>query len=151
MKKIEWDAKGGSTAVHPYMETLAKETGTLHRVLSKHLPDMTVSMIMVPVFNSYREQWTKAFEEADVQTEAGMKRLVPICHTRNTLDTNKGNSMQADVEHFRTKLSKIEGASEVSDKLLEVVKAKTIASEPESSEPAGEKQAQDNGSESPES
>ncbi|OGE57185.1 hypothetical protein PENARI_c002G07991 [Penicillium arizonense] len=133
MKKIEWDAKGGSTAVHPYMETLAKETGTLHRVLSKHLPDMTVSMIMVPVFNSYREQWTKAFEEADVQTEAGRK------------------SMQADVEHFRTKLSKIEGASEVSDKLLEVVKAKTIASEPESSEPAGEKQAQDKGSESPES
>jgi vacuolar protein sorting-associated protein 54 len=59
--------------------------------------------------------------------------------------------MQADVEHFRTKLSKIEGASEVSDKLLEVVKAKTIAIEPESSEPAGEKKAQDKGSESPES
>jgi vacuolar protein sorting-associated protein 54 len=75
MKKIDWDAKGAS-AVNPFMETLAKETGTLHRVLSKHLPDMTVSMIMVPVFNSYRDQWTKAFQEADVQTEAGKKRLV---------------------------------------------------------------------------
>lgn len=76
MKKIDWDAGGPSTAVHSYMETLAKETGTLHRVLSKHLPDMTVSMIMVPVFSSYREQWTKAFEEANVETDAGKKRFV---------------------------------------------------------------------------
>jgi vacuolar protein sorting-associated protein 54 len=59
--------------------------------------------------------------------------------------------MQADVEHFRTKLSKIEGASEVGNKLLEVVKAKAIASEPESSQSAGENPAQDNGSGSPES
>jgi vacuolar protein sorting-associated protein 54 len=153
MKKIDWDASGGSTAVHPYMETLAKETGTLHRVLSKHLPDMTVSMIMVPVFKSYRDQWTKAFEEANVQTEAGMKRLVPICYYQPKFDTykKKNNSMQADVEHFRTKLSKIEGASEVGNKLLEVVKAKAIASEPESSQSAGENPAQDNGSGSPES
>ncbi|CAG8263661.1 unnamed protein product [Penicillium nalgiovense] len=137
MKKIDWDAKGAS-AVNPFMETLAKETGTLHRVLSKHLPDMTVSMIMVPVFNSYRDQWTKAFQEADVQTEAGKKR------------------MQADVEHFRTKLSKIEGAIEVGDKLLEVVQAKTIANastdEPEKSETPSEKQQdQDDGSDSTQS
>ncbi|OQE01270.1 hypothetical protein PENVUL_c043G07531 [Penicillium vulpinum] len=76
MKKIDWNTKGTNPPVNPYMETLAKETGTLHRVLSKHLPDMTVSMIMVPVFNTYRDQWTKAFQEADVQTEAGKKRLV---------------------------------------------------------------------------
>ena len=73
MKKIDWDSDT-STGVHPYMETLAKETGTLHRVLSKHLPDMTVDMIMIPVFNNYRDQWTKAFEEASVETEAGKKR-----------------------------------------------------------------------------
>ncbi|KAJ5146456.1 Vacuolar protein sorting-associated protein 54 [Penicillium bovifimosum] len=122
MKKIDWDAKGA--AVNPYMETLAKETGTLHRVLSKHLPDMTVSMIMVPVFHSYRDQWMKAFDEADVKTEAGKKR------------------MQADIEHFRSKLSKIEGASEVGDKLLDLVGGKTIPSEVE------EKEEQDDGSDS---
>lgn len=76
MEKIDWDADVSSAGVHSYMETLAKETGTLHRVLSKHLPDMTVEMIMVPVFNSYREQWTKAFQEAAVETDAGRKRLV---------------------------------------------------------------------------
>lgn len=73
MKKIDWDANG-NTGVNPYMETLTKETGTLHRVLSKHLPEMTVSMIMDPVFRTYREQWTKAFEEVSVDTEAGKER-----------------------------------------------------------------------------
>ncbi|KAJ5165566.1 Vacuolar protein sorting-associated protein 54 [Penicillium coprophilum] len=132
MKKIDWNAKGATPAVNPYMETLARETGTLHRVLSKHLPDMTVSMIMVPVFNSYRDQWTKAFQEADVRTEAGKKR------------------MENDIEHFRTKLSKIEGASEVGDKLLEVVRAKTITTtdEPEKSETSEKHQDQDDGSDS---
>lgn len=72
MKKIDWDAAGDN--VNPYMETLAKETGTLHRVLSKHLPEMTVMMIMEPVFKSYSDQWTKAFEEANVNSEAGKQR-----------------------------------------------------------------------------
>lgn len=35
--------------------------------------------------------------------------------------------MLEDVEHFRAKLSKIEGASKVGDKLLELVNAKSIA------------------------
>lgn len=78
MKKIDWNAPAGGSGVSPYMETLAKETGTLHRVLSKHLPDMTVMMIMDPVFKSYREQWTKAFEEVTVTSETGKERYV--CH-----------------------------------------------------------------------
>ncbi|KAJ5104389.1 Vacuolar protein sorting-associated protein 54 [Penicillium alfredii] len=137
MKKIDWDADT-STGVHPYMETLARETGTLHRVLSKHLPDMTVNMIMGPVFNNYREQWAKAFDEASVQSETGKKR------------------MEDDVEHFRTKLGKIdEGASGVGDKLREVVQAKTIistASETDKPESSSENQEQPKGgSESTES
>lgn len=78
MKKIDWDASADLNAVTPSMETLTKETGTLHRVLSKHLPENTVMMIMMPVFNSYRDQWTKAFDEATVITEAGKKRSVDL-------------------------------------------------------------------------
>jgi vacuolar protein sorting-associated protein 54 len=81
MKRIDWDADNSSTSVHSYMETLVKETGTLHRVLSKHLPDTTVEMIIGPVFSSYRDQWMKAFEEAQVESEAGKKRLVlSVCY-----------------------------------------------------------------------
>lgn len=51
--------------------------------------------------------------------------------------------MLADVDHFRTKLSKIDGASDVGDKLLEIVQAKQVADEPEKPEPASETQAQE--------
>ena len=74
MKKINWDSSPPGQAVSPYMETLVKETTTLHKVLSKHLPDVTVHMIMDPVFNSYREQWGKAFHDVDVKTVAGKER-----------------------------------------------------------------------------
>jgi vacuolar protein sorting-associated protein 54 len=74
MRKIDWDSSSGPAGVNTYMETLTKETGTLHRVLSRHLPEMTVMMIMDPVFNSYRDQWTQAFDEAEAKTETGKQR-----------------------------------------------------------------------------
>lgn len=78
MKKIDWDKPAGSVAVNPYMETLAKETATLQRVLAKHLPEVTVMMIMQPVFESYKEQWTRAYREVELETESGKQRFVPI-------------------------------------------------------------------------
>ncbi len=60
------------------METLIKETTTLHKVLSKHLPDMSVRMIMDPVFSSYREQLGRAFHDVDVKTVAGKERYDPV-------------------------------------------------------------------------
>ena len=74
MKKIDWDAPSDTQAPNLYMETLVKETTTLHKVLSKHLPELTVRMIMEPVFTSYREQWSKAFKDVEARTVAGKKR-----------------------------------------------------------------------------
>lgn len=74
MRKIDWDSPSAGQAVSPYMETLVKETTTLHKVLSKHLPDMTVRLIMGPVFSSYREQWGKTFHDVGVKTVAGKER-----------------------------------------------------------------------------
>lgn len=77
MKKIDWEDGGDeSTAVHGYMETLTKETSTLHRVLSKHLPETSVQMIMAPVFRSYRDQWGKAYREAPLASPRGQERYV---------------------------------------------------------------------------
>lgn len=78
MKKIDWDAEKDAKAVSGYMETLTKETATLHRVLVRHFPESTVMMIMEPVFRSYREQWTKALQEATVKTETGRQRYLFI-------------------------------------------------------------------------
>lgn len=75
MKNIDWDTlpNAGAT-VNGYIETTVKETATLHRVLSRHLPDISVQMIMDPVFESYKEQFGKAFQEVEVKTISGKER-----------------------------------------------------------------------------
>lgn len=73
LKKIEWD-KDTERDVSPNMETLTKETVTLHKVISKYLAEIAVRMIMAPVFESYREQVGKVFKEAAVKTALGKER-----------------------------------------------------------------------------
>jgi vacuolar protein sorting-associated protein 54 len=75
MKQIDWSTADPGT-VSPYMEQLAKETGTLYKVLTKHLPSMTVQMIVDPIFRSYKEQWGEGFENVVLGSEAAQKRYV---------------------------------------------------------------------------
>ncbi|CBF73667.1 hypothetical protein AN7993.2 [Aspergillus nidulans FGSC A4] len=128
MRQIDWDSSSRPAGVSPYMETLTKETGTLHRVLSKHLPEMTVIMIMDPVFKSYRDQWTRAFDEAQIKTEVGKQRL------------------HRDAEYFQAKLSKIDGFGDLGERLLELVDKKTTEApaqeSPERSSRQGSPQSQ---------
>ncbi len=72
MRSIDWD--NTSDTVNAYMDTLAKETTTLHRNLTKTLPEGTVRLIMVPVFASYKEQFGNVFRAAVPKTEAGRDR-----------------------------------------------------------------------------
>lgn len=74
MKRVDWDATTNPKVVNGYMETLVKETTTLHKVLSKHLPDTNVQMIMYPVFSSYKEQWGNAFQDIKIKSQAGKSR-----------------------------------------------------------------------------
>jgi vacuolar protein sorting-associated protein 54 len=76
MKKIDWEEASRSTtpAISPYVETLAKETGTLQKVLSKHLPEGTVANIMRPVFASYKDHWSEAYKEVSLRSTAARER-----------------------------------------------------------------------------
>jgi vacuolar protein sorting-associated protein 54 len=75
MRKINFDNEAEwEKNVSAHMETLTKETTSLHRVLSRYLPEINVKMIMGPVFESYREQWGQGFTEATVKTEGGKAR-----------------------------------------------------------------------------
>lgn len=83
MKKLNWDANDNDdgngrsisrSGVNAYMETLTKETMTLHRVLSKHLPDVAIQMVMEPIFANYRLQWGHAFQEIPIPTKEGKER-----------------------------------------------------------------------------
>ncbi|KAI4139861.1 MAG: hypothetical protein L6R39_006074 [Caloplaca ligustica] len=114
MKKITWDAAVKNVpAVNVYMETLVKETLTLHKVLSKFLPEMTIGMIMGPVFNSYRDQLGKGYQDTEVRTDAGKSRMV------------------RDVEFLQSRMSKLEGSAELGQYLLQIVNNKPIALEAE--------------------
>ncbi|KAG5916053.1 hypothetical protein E4U42_007813 [Claviceps africana] len=107
MRTIDWDASDAAP-VHAYMEVLAKETTTLHRVLTKHLPGASIEMIMAPVFASYKEQLGAPLREATPKTEAGQQ------------------SMLRDVELFATKLGKIEGFGDAGSFLTDIVKSKDV-------------------------
>ncbi|KAF5701197.1 VPS54-like protein [Fusarium globosum] len=121
MKTIDWEADGDK-GVHSYMETLAKETTTLHRVLTKHLPETSIQMIMLPVFASYRDQLGSSFREADPKTETGLK------------------SMNNDIEFLTTKLGKLDGFGETGEYLQKIIKSKQVkAVEQVTETPADEK------------
>ncbi|KAG4413665.1 hypothetical protein IFR04_013205 [Cadophora malorum] len=106
MKLINWEQS--RDGVNAYMETLTKETSTLHRVLSKHLPDMTVKMIMEPVFRSYKDQWGKAFGDVVLGSEGAQARML------------------RDAEHFKTKIGSLDGAGDAGEYLVNLVKAKNV-------------------------
>ncbi|KAL3423030.1 hypothetical protein PVAG01_04777 [Phlyctema vagabunda] len=107
MKLINWQT---STATGPnqYMETLTKETITLHKVLSKHLPEYVVRTIMEPVFQSYKEQLGKAFSEVALSSEEAKARML------------------LDVELLRTKIGGLDGAEDTAEFLLNAVKKKPV-------------------------
>jgi vacuolar protein sorting-associated protein 54 len=72
MRRLNWDEPGSSPdSVHAYVEGLSRDTTILHRVLTKHLPDVAVKMIMYPVFDSYKEQFGRALREATPTTAVG--------------------------------------------------------------------------------
>lgn len=135
IRATKWDEAEGTPA-HAYMETLAKETTTLHRVLTKHLPETSIHMIMLPVFASYKEQLGGAFTESEVKTKTGK------------------DSMLRDIELFCSKLGKLDGFADAGEHLKDIVAAKDVAAPPppppakeepkedkdaESSDAAGEK------------
>ncbi|KAI1853778.1 hypothetical protein JX266_001762 [Neoarthrinium moseri] len=115
MKGLDWDKpleQDGAAGVHVYMETLAKETVTLHRVLTKLLPEGTVRLIMTPVFDSYKRQLGETLQGLDVNGEAGIKR------------------MKSDVGYLNTRLAKIEGFGDTGDYLLNIINAKKVDAPP---------------------
>ncbi|KJZ75019.1 hypothetical protein HIM_05505 [Hirsutella minnesotensis 3608] len=110
MRTIDW-ASTVAEGPHTYMETLTKETTTLHRVLTKHLPETSIHMIMQPVFSSYKDQLGAALNGADPKSKAGQQ------------------SMLRDVEFLTTKLGKVSGFADTGDYLADLVKAKRVEGE----------------------
>lgn len=110
LKAINWaeTARDDPEGVSKYMETLTKETATLQKVLAKHLDEGVVMSIMGPVFDSYKQQLEKAYSDSEVRSDAEKRRMIN------------------DAAHFNSRISKLEGSGNLGEKILDLVKAKTI-------------------------
>lgn len=108
MNAINFDSASSSDGTSPYMETLTKETLTLHRVLGRYLSSAEVGVIMGRIREGYREQWMKAFREVKVGTKAGKERL------------------QRDAGGLE-KLGKVEGFEALGKEVLDVVEGRSVS------------------------
>ncbi|CAJ2507381.1 Uu.00g085670.m01.CDS01 [Anthostomella pinea] len=105
IKGLNWEQEM-SSKVNEYMERLVKETVTLHRVLTKHLPEGTVRFIMTPVFQSYKSQLGLSLEGIEAKTETALDR------------------MRSDIEYLNARLDKIDGFGDTGAHLLSIVNSK---------------------------
>jgi vacuolar protein sorting-associated protein 54 len=87
-------AKGGGA--NAYMETLAKETTTLNKVLSKYLQGPTLSLVMGQVFSSINSRLAEEFENVELKSDAAKERmLVDAKYLTNKLSDLKGTEQAA--------------------------------------------------------
>ncbi|KAK3071229.1 hypothetical protein LTR53_009010, partial [Teratosphaeriaceae sp. CCFEE 6253] len=94
----------------PYMETLTKETLTLHRVLSRHLSEAEAAAIMRRIFEAYREQWCAAYR--DVEVGKGVE------------GEKAGRRLVRDAEGFAARLGKVQGFGETGGQVLGIVRVR---------------------------
>ncbi|KAI0966677.1 Vps54-like protein-domain-containing protein [Xylaria arbuscula] len=105
MKGIVWEEET-DLKVNAYMETIAKDTVTLHRVLTKHLPESTARFIISAVFGNYKNHIGNALGSLEAKNEVAINR------------------MESDIKHFIARLGQVDGFGDTGDHLLNIVKSK---------------------------
>ncbi|RPB21830.1 hypothetical protein L211DRAFT_407680, partial [Terfezia boudieri ATCC MYA-4762] len=65
-----------TTPTHIWRETLVKETLTLNKVLSKHLPPPTLMCIMGPVFANYKEKLMEVYSTVELKSEGAKEKML---------------------------------------------------------------------------
>lgn len=130
LRKVEWDADAEiKRDVSAAMESLTKDTVTMHKVINKYLNEVQVRMIMGPVFESYRDQVGKVIKEADVKTPGGKARCVnlsPLCVFNYSSANNC--SLVREAKLFEAKLGPIDGAGNVGKFLMQLAEGSLLHS-----------------------
>ncbi|KAK4219327.1 Vps54-like protein-domain-containing protein [Rhypophila decipiens] len=127
MRALNWEnEKDTCRPVHEYMELLAKETTRLHKNLVRQgLPEDTVRMIMLPIFNSYKDTFGTVLQELEPVNESGR------------------DSMIRDVEYLQSRMGKMmDGFEGIGEYLVEIIKAKVVVKSKTASPPHPLVQAQ---------
>jgi vacuolar protein sorting-associated protein 54 len=127
LKKVEWDSEAEvERDVSASMESLTKDTVTMHKVINKYLSEIQVRMIMTPVFESYKEQVGKVIIDAAVKTPAGKARYVALPISMRVVWLTQDRLLR-EAKLFEEKLGGIDGAENVGTYLFGLVVAKQVA------------------------
>ncbi|CAO3589754.1 unnamed protein product [Absidia cylindrospora] len=111
MQVIQWDIdETTGKQANIYMETLVKETMTLHKVLSKYLPSHDLKFILFQVFQSFTTKLSEVIDQTELKSEQGKARLVK------------------DVTYFHRRLSSLHGIDGPSREVLDTVESIKIIS-----------------------
>lgn len=75
LQAIDWE-KQTSRTPNPYMETLVKETGTLHKVLIKYLPGSALEMVMMQVLSAINSRLADEYGRLVIVSDDARQRIL---------------------------------------------------------------------------
>ncbi|KAF7722023.1 hypothetical protein EC973_003779, partial [Apophysomyces ossiformis] len=77
MKEVVWEEEDDpNKSANGYMETLVRETMTLHKVLNRYLKQRDLQTIMSQVFQSFTTQLSQEFNGLSIGSDRGKARVV---------------------------------------------------------------------------
>jgi len=86
LQAIDWEQPSNrpNDSANAYMETLVKETATLHKVLSKYLQSQTLEIVMMQVFSTINSRLAEEYSKIELRSEAAKSRLLEDAHFMKT-------------------------------------------------------------------
>ncbi|CAG8480788.1 15770_t:CDS:10 [Cetraspora pellucida] len=90
-RSMNWDESNAKNGPNPYMESLVKETTTLHKVLNKYLPQEILQNVMSDVFKSSNTKIAEEIAKVNIYTPLGKERIT------------------TDIQYYIRKLTALEG------------------------------------------
>ncbi|KAI7951609.1 hypothetical protein MJO28_007293 [Puccinia striiformis f. sp. tritici] len=114
LESIDWDSSSldnskdekDELGANPYLESLLKEVGTLHRVLGRYLPSSTLQDILSQVFMSIHGALEEEFNQVEIKSIEGKRRIL------------------RDAEYFSNKLIELKATEDCQSKgraLIELI------------------------------
>ncbi|CAG8766240.1 11815_t:CDS:2, partial [Gigaspora rosea] len=107
-QSTNWDESDTKDGPNPYMESLVKETTTLHKVLNKYLPLEILQNVMSDVFKSSNAKIAEEIAKVNIQTPVGKERIT------------------TDIQYYIRKLTALEGLQGSTSDLENIINDLTI-------------------------
>lgn len=112
LQDIDWEKPASNNGKpNTYMETLAKETGTLHKVLLKYLAGSALEIVMMQVLSAINSRLAEEYSRIPLKSDAAKERML--------VDANYLKERFADLKGLERAPPGAELVHLVQDKMIE--------------------------------